>query len=101
MAEVAKEHGYDTSRSTIRCKIVAGDLGGSLDSVAAWVAAAWGADVLDHSGATEIGPWGVEWLQHSGLEVLEEWFHPEFRAITADRPASQGELAELVLFREL
>ena len=97
LAEVAKEHGYDTSRSTIRCIIVAGEPGGSLDSVRHRLAAAWGADVLDHSGATEIGPWGVGWLQHSGLEVLEEWFHPEFRAITADRPARQGELAELVL----
>ena len=35
LAEVAKEHGYDTSRSTIRCIIVAGEPGGSLDSVAA------------------------------------------------------------------
>jgi phenylacetate-CoA ligase len=97
LAEVAKEQGYDPSTSTIRCIIVAGEPGGSLDSVRRRLASTWGADVLDHAGATEIGPWGVGWLQHPGLEVLEEWFHPEFRAIAADRPARQGEMAELVL----
>ena len=97
LAEVAREQGYETVTSTIRCVLVAGEPGGSLKAVRQRISSAWGADVLDHAGATEIGPWGVGWLEHSGLEVLEEWFHPEFLDISTGRPAKQGELAELVL----
>ena len=97
LAEVAREQGYETATSTIRCVLVAGEPGGSLEAVRQQISSAWGADVLDLAGATEIGPWGVGWLEHSGLEVIEEWFHPEFLGISTSRPAREGESAELVL----
>ena len=97
LAEVAKEQGYETSTSTIRCVLVAGEPGGSLETVRQRISSVWGADVLDHAGATEIGPWGVGWLEHSGIEVLEEWFHPEFLDILTGQPVKEGESAELVL----
>jgi len=70
------------------------------------IAAAWGADVLDHAGATEVGPWGVGVLDEDpalatrggpGLHVIEPWFHPEFLSVETGGPAAAGELAELVL----
>ena len=94
---MAREQGYETSTSTIRCVLVAGEPGGSLESVRQRISSAWGADVLDHAGATEIGPWGVGWFEHSGLEVLEDWFHPEFLDIATGQPVREGESGELVL----
>lgn len=97
LAEVAAETGIDTSRSSIRCVIVAGEPGGSVPAVRQRIAKAWGADVLDHAGATEIGPWGVGTPDAPGLEVIEDWFHPEFLSLADGKPAAEGELAELVI----
>jgi phenylacetate-CoA ligase len=65
--------------------------------VRARLAEAWGAAVLDHAGATEVGPWGVGDGHGTGLHVIEPWFHPEFLSVQTGRPAAPGELAELVL----
>ncbi len=97
LAEVAAETGIDTTRSSIHCVIVAGEPGGSVPAVRQRIATAWGAEVLDHAGATEIGPWGVGTLGGPGLEVIEDWFHPEFLTIADGKPAAEGELAELVI----
>jgi len=53
--------------------------------------------VLDHAGATEVGPWGVGDVRGDGLDVIEEWFHPEFLSLATGGPAKPEELAELVL----
>jgi phenylacetate-CoA ligase len=97
LAEVARQEGIDTAASAVRCVLVAGEPGGSIPAVRERIAAAWQAQVLDHAGATEIGPWGVGRLSEPGLEVIEDWFYPEFLALDDDRPAGEGELAELVL----
>jgi len=97
LAEVAAETGLDAAGSSIRCVVVAGEPGGSVPAVRQRIAAAWGADVLDHAGATEIGPWGVGVVSGPGLEVIEDWFHPEFLRLEEGTPAADGELAELVI----
>lgn len=97
LAELAEAHKFDTAGSTVRLVIVAGEPGGSMPAVRARLAAAWGAVVLDHAGATEVGPWGVGDDAGRGLHVIEPWFHPEFLAVETGRPAAAGELAELVL----
>lgn len=97
LAEVAAETGLDTAGSSIRCVVVAGEPGGSVPAVRQRIATAWGADVLDHAGATEIGPWGVGSVRGPGLEVIEDWFHPEFLTLGEGKPAAAGELAELVI----
>lgn len=102
LAEVAQQEGMDPAAFPVRCVIVAGEPGGSIPAVRDRIAAAWGSRVLDHAGATEIGPWGVGRLvapgeETPGLEVLEDWFHPEFLSLDSDRPAATGDLAELVL----
>lgn len=97
LAEVAREAKIDTAETAIRLVIVAGEPGGSVPATRARIAEAWGADVLDHSGATEVGPWGVGDLRGGGVDVLEPWFHAEFLSLESGARAAPGELAELVL----
>jgi len=97
LAEVAAQAKIDIAGLPIRLVIVAGEPGGSVPATRARIAAAWGADVLDHAGATEVGPWGVGDLRGGGLDVIEPWFHPEFLALRTGGPAEPGELAELVI----
>jgi len=97
LAEVAAEHKLDLAQLPVRLVIVAGEPGGSMPAVRARIAEAWGADVLDHAGATEVGPWGVGDLAGRGLDVIEPFFHAEFLGTETGRAAGPGELAELVL----
>jgi phenylacetate-CoA ligase len=97
LAEVAEEHKIDLAATPVRLVIVAGEPGGSIPATRARIAERWGADVLDHAGATEVGPWGVGDRQGGGLDVIETCFHPEFLALDTGRAALPGELAELVL----
>jgi phenylacetate-CoA ligase len=97
LAEVAQAQKIDTAGLPVRLVIVAGEPGGSRPAVRARIAAAWGAEVLDHAGATEVGAWGVGDLAGRGLEVIEPCFHPEFLSVETGRAAGPGELSELVL----
>jgi phenylacetate-CoA ligase len=97
LAEVAADNKIDTRRLGIRLVIVAGEPGGSVRTTRGRIAEAWNADVLDHAGATEVGPWGVGDLHGDGIDVIEEWFHPEFLSLASGGPAEPGELSELVL----
>lgn len=97
LAEVAHDHKLDIAGLPVRLVIVAGEPGGSIPAVRARIAEAWGADVLDHAGATEVGPWGVGTLAGGGIDVIEPFFHAEFLALETGRAARPGELSELVL----
>jgi len=97
LAEVASEHKLDLEHLNVRLVIVAGEPGGSVPAVRARIGEAWGANVLDHAGATEVGPWGVGDLAGCGLAVIEPWFHAEFLSVETGRAAGPGELSELVL----
>ena len=97
LAEVAADHKIDLAQLPIRLVIVAGEPGGSIPAVRDRLREAWTADILDHAGATEVGPWGVGDLAGCGIDVLEPWFHPEFLSVETGRPATAGELSELVL----
>jgi phenylacetate-CoA ligase len=94
---VAREAKIDTAALGVRLVIVAGEPGGSMAATRRRIAADWNADVLDHAGATEVGPWGVGDLHGDGLDVIEEFFHPEFLSLESGGPAEPGEPAELVL----
>jgi phenylacetate-CoA ligase len=97
LAEVAESNKIDLAATSIRLVIVVGEPGGSIPATRARIADAWGSEILDHAGATEVGPWGVGDLVGGGLDVIETAFHPEFLSIETGRPAGPGELAELVL----
>ena len=97
LAEVAVAEKLDPRGLGVRLVIVAGEPGGSLPAVRSQLGELWGAKVLDHAGATEVGPWGVGDLCGPGLDVLEPWFHPEFISTETGTAAGPGELSELVL----
>ena len=97
MVEVAAENQIDVASLPIRRLIVAGEPGGSLPAIRSCIEEAWQAKVIDHSGATEVGAWGYGDAQGEGLYVLETEFIAELLSVETGTPATEGELAELVI----
>jgi phenylacetate-CoA ligase len=97
LAEVARENHIDVSDLSVRSIIVAGEPGGSVPSIRAQIEEFWGAKVIDHSGASEVGPWGFSDPAQRGLHVIESEFIAEFLSMQTGEPADEGELSELVL----
>jgi phenylacetate-CoA ligase len=100
MAEAAKQHGLDLVNSSVRRLIVAGEAGGSVPEIRHAIERAWGAQLTDHAGATEVGPWGFGTTDGQGMHVIETDFIAEFLPPTSPEHAayaSEHGLAELVL----
>jgi phenylacetate-CoA ligase len=97
LIEVAERNQTDTAMLGVRVIIVAGEPGGSMQSVRARIEAGWQASVVDHAGATEVGPWGYGDAAGLGLFVNEAQFIAEFLSLDTGRAAADGELSELVL----
>jgi phenylacetate-CoA ligase len=97
LAEVASEHGIDPSATDVERIIVAGEPGGSLSEVRRRIESQWGARVVDHAGASEVGPWGFADRNGRGIFVNEAEFIAEFFATDSGERAGEGELSELVL----
>ncbi|MBL9122469.1 MAG: phenylacetate--CoA ligase family protein [Planctomycetaceae bacterium] len=97
LAEVAQQHHVDCAELGVRVLILAGEPGGSMPAVRQRIESAWGARVLDHAGATEVGPWGVGDAAGTGLHIIESEFIAEFISLEHGGPAAEGELSELVL----
>jgi phenylacetate-CoA ligase len=97
MAEVAAHEHVDLASLPVRRLVVAGEPGGSIPAVRNRIEAAWGATVIDHAGATEVGPWGCGDARGRGLFVLEHEFIAEFRSVASGGPADEGELSELIV----
>ncbi len=101
LASVAAEHSIDLSKNNVSRIIVAGEPGGSVPSIREAIESQWGARVIDHAGASELGAWGFASADDSGLHVIESEFIAEFLVfdpVTAvPRRAAEGELSELVM----
>jgi phenylacetate-CoA ligase len=97
LAEVAAEHSINLTQLSVEKIIVAGEPGGSVPATRNRIEAAWGARVVDHGGASEVGPWGFADADGRGLCVTESEFIAEFVSIATGRPAEEGELAHLIL----
>ena len=101
LAAVAAERGIDLARGPVSRIIVAGEPGGSVPAVRRRIEQAWGARLIDHSGASEVGAWGVGSRDGRGLHVIESEFIAELLcfddAHPLGRPAAEGEQSELVL----
>lgn len=97
LAEVAAENQIQTASLGVRALIVAGEPGGSIPAIREKLEQLWGAVVIDHGGASEVGPWGVADSAHRGLRVIESEFIAEFLSLETGQAAQAGELAELVL----
>lgn len=99
LAAVAEQEDFDLRQLGIRRLIVAGEAGGSVPAVRAKMEAAWCAQVIDHSGATEIGPWGFGLPDRSGLHIIETSFIAEYLPLDDNHQAHSGaaDLRQLVL----
>ena len=87
LADAAEEHRESLVDSSIRKIVVAGEPGGSVSSIRRRIEEAWGARVVDHAGASEIGPWGYGDAEGRGLYVLESEFIAEFLTFPGGLPA--------------
>jgi phenylacetate-CoA ligase len=97
LAHVAAEHSIDLHEMAVEKIVVAGEPGGSLPAFRDRIEAAWGARVVDHAGATEVGPWGFADSAGRGLHVNESEFIAEFFSVETGEKAASGELSHLVL----
>lgn len=95
LAELASSEGMDLRDLSVARLIVAGEAGGSVPAVRRRLESTWGAAVIDHSGATEIGPWGFGWPDLIGLQIIETSFIAEY--LPVEQTSSGAELTELVL----
>jgi phenylacetate-CoA ligase len=108
MAEIAQQSNVALRQTAVTKIIVAGEPGGSVPAIRQRIETAWGATVIDHAGASEIGPWGFPDQNHQGLFVNETMFFAEAISLVDQSvmpreslpslvDADQGPLAELVL----
>lgn len=97
LAEVAGEHSIDVAKWPVRALIVAGEPGGSTPAVRRRIEQSWGATLIDHAGASEVGPWGYGPPTGGGIFVNEADFIAEFIGLETGKPAVEGELSEIVL----
>lgn len=97
MAETARNERIDLRATSVRTIVVAGEPGGSVPAIRERIERAWGARVVDHAGASEVGPWGFADSRARGLYINEGLFLPEFVEPATGRPAAPGDIAELVL----
>ena len=97
LAEVAAENNINLAGTSIEKIIVAGEPGGNVPATRERIEKAWGARLIDHGGATEVGPWGFADADNCGLHVNEAHFLPEFISVATGHSAEEGELSHLIL----
>jgi phenylacetate-CoA ligase len=101
LIRVAAELSIDLAKTSVTRLIVAGEPGGSAAAIRSRIEEGWGATVIDHSGASEIGAWGFGSHDGTGLHVIETEFIAERLRFDGSNPdgvrAGEGEAAELVL----
>ncbi len=81
LGQAAEKHGMSLRDSSIRCVFVAGEPGGSVPSIRSSIETMYGAEVMDHVGATEIGPWGFGSSDGHFMHVIESEFIAEYLSV--------------------
>ena len=100
LAEVAAGQRPDRPfcECSVRTLIVAGEPGGSIPATRERIERQWGARVIDHHGATEIGPLSFECVEVPGsLHLNEGDYVCEVLERGSERAVSDGESGELVV----
>ena len=95
MAEVAKRTGVELANSSVKKIIVAGEPGGSVRSIRSKIENAWGATVIDHAGASEVGPWGFPDADARGLFVNESMVYAEVISLDDQSVIAREDLPSL------
>jgi len=98
MAQVADEMSMNLASTAVRALILAGEPGASIPATRKRIEAAWGAEVFDHSGMTEIGSMSMECREVAGgPHVLETEFIAEVIEVDGTQPVPDGKTGELVI----
>ena len=100
MAETARNRmNIDPSKLTINRITCAGEPGASISSTKKRMETAWGADVYDHAGATEIGAWSYECQKKpGGIHANEAFFFIEIEDIdTGEIITSPGRRGKMII----
>ncbi len=97
-SQAEKELGWQPRDLHVRKLICGAEPGGSIPSTRKRLETAWGAEVFDHLGASEVGPWGYECSAHpGGVHIIEGFFLMEFLDPETMQPAQPGQLSRLVV----
>ncbi len=97
LAEVAEVENVDLTHNAVRLLIVAGEPGANIPATREKIESAWGAQVIDHWGMTDIGSLGVEPHDAPGGMVILE---TECIAEIVDndgQPVERGQEGELII----
>lgn len=100
MAETClKKLGFPARELGIKKILCAGEPGASVAGTKKRIAEAWGAEVFDHVGATEVGGWGFECTSHpGGVHVNEAMFLVELLDVESNTPITEPErLGKIVI----
>jgi phenylacetate-CoA ligase len=92
LAEVAAKAGIPLRDSAVERIVVAGEPGGSIAGTKARIEDAWGANVYDHAGATEVGAFGFTCPMQNGMHLHEGEFIVEVIDPQSGTHADEGEL---------
>jgi phenylacetate-CoA ligase len=97
-SQAEKDLGRQARDLHVRKLICGAEPGGSIPSTRKRLETAWGAEVFDHLGASEVGPWGYECSAHpGGVHIIEGFFLMEFLDPETMQPAQPGQLSRLVV----
>ncbi len=96
LAEAARGDGIDLAVSTLRVVIAAGEPGASIPATRSRIERELGAELFDHTGATEIGPTGFSCAARDGVHLIEREFVVEVLDPSTGEVGDAGE-GELVL----
>jgi phenylacetate-CoA ligase len=99
LAEVARRMGVDLPASPVRRLILSGEPGGSLPSTRRLISEAWGAEVMDTAGMSEIGTICLFECDHhpGGMHILEDNFIEEVVDPQSGEPVGYGEEGERIV----
>lgn len=97
MAEVAETEGVDLTQNAVRLLIVAGEPGANIPATKEKIETAWGAQLIDHWGMTDIGALGVEpYDAPGGMLILETECIAEI-VDSGGQPVEPGQEGELII----
>lgn len=97
LAEVAAAQGVDLPAAGIRKAILAGEPGANIPATRARIQAAYGAQVFDHTGMTEVGATGFSCVCEQGTHLTEPEFIFEVVEPGTGAPMPDGQEGELVV----
>lgn len=99
LAEVAKGMGVDLASSRVSKLILSGEPGGSLPATRRLIAEAWGAEIMDTAGMSEIGTIMLFECNHhpGGMHILEDNFIEEVVDPASGEPKGFDEEGERIV----